>query len=92
MNDAITRNFSEIQSGLRGLSEIQLADFAQIALLALAVIVGVYLLLKIAGKIIKIVVVVGILLVIGFVLFGFDPMGIGSHIMFLWRQLISRGG
>ena len=91
MNDHITRNISEIQTGLKSLEDVNIGDVLFIILLAAAIIAGVYLLLNVAGRLIKVVIIIGITAVILFVLFGFDPMGLGSHILHYWERFTAQG-
>ena len=91
MNDAITRNFNEIQTGLKSLQDVNIADVLLIGLLAVAIIGGIVLIVKVAGRVLKLILVLAILIVGGFILFGFDPVGIGSHIMHYVDRLIAIG-
>jgi len=78
MNDVITRNIEEIQTGFQAFRDIGAIDFIYLIIIACVIIVGMWIVMKIAGTLLKLVVVAAMAVAVGFMMFGFDPMGLGT--------------
>lgn len=70
----------DVMYRVRGIADMQLSDIVSLGVIILLIVAAIWLVIKVASKLIKLVVIVAVVLIILAVFFNTDPFGIASYI------------